>query len=186
MNAGVQNLVISLGVMQLARKVPFDDPEVLNYVRLGYVVSQAIILGVYYFVSYKIKQKNDQTVLKYVEASNPMTQEPGKLVTTTIRDYDLSETSKLLRSSLFGILMMCGLHGYMRYTQPLFVQGIMGLKNLYDAKPVALHIFGQPAEGDLKRPFKGGASMFGNAGAPATDAASIAEAEKRIGSKKED
>lgn len=57
--------------------------------------------------------------------------------------------------------MMCGLHGYLGYTQPLFVQGVMGLKNLYDAKPVALHILGQPAEGDLKRPFKSGASMFG-------------------------
>lgn len=36
----------------------------------------------------------------------------------------------------------------------------MGLKNLYDAKPVAIHLFGKPAEGDLKRPFKV-ASMFG-------------------------
>ena len=56
--------------------------------------------------------------------------------------------------------MMCGLHLYMGYTQPLFVQGIMGIKNLYDAKPVALYILGKKAEGDLKRPFKA-AGMFG-------------------------
>jgi len=187
MNSGIQNLVISLGVMQVARKIPFDEPDVLNYVRLGYVVSQVAILAVYYFISFKIKQKNDLTVLKYVEAANPMTQEPGKLVTTTVRDYDLSETSKLLRSAYLGILMMCGLHGYMGYTQPLFVQGIMGLKNLYDAKPVMIYILGRAPEGDLKRPFKAGNSMFGAAaGGPATDAASIAEAEKRVGSKKED
>jgi hypothetical protein len=48
----------------------------------------------------------------------------------------------------------------MKYTQPLFIQALMGLKNLYDAKPVAIHIVGKPAEGDLKRPFKA-ASMFG-------------------------
>ena len=59
--------------------------------------------------------------------------------------------------------MMCGLHGYMGYTQPLFAQGIMGLKNLYDAKPVMIYILGREAEGDLKRPFKGAASMFGGA-----------------------
>lgn len=83
----------------------------------------------------------------------------------------------------------------------------MGIKNLYDAKPVALYILGKKAEGDLKRPFKAGASMFGGAlssyspyqypdvdtfptlaaaGAPATDAAAIAEAEKRIGAKKDE
>ena len=37
----------------------------------------------------------------------------------------------------------------------------MGLKNLYDAKPVAIWIFGKAAEGDLKRPFKGAGGMFG-------------------------
>jgi hypothetical protein len=56
--------------------------------------------------------------------------------------------------------MMSVLHLYFKYTQPLFVQTLMGLKNLYDAKPVAIHAFGQPAEGDLKRPFKV-AGMFG-------------------------
>ena len=50
--------------------------------------------------------------------------------------------------------------GRCRYTQPLFIQALMGLKTLYDAKPVAIHLLGKPAEGDLKRPFKAG-GMFG-------------------------
>lgn len=73
MNAGVQNIMISLGAMQssyfffscssgllisflapVARRIPFDDPVVLNYVRLGYVLSQIIIIGTYFFVSYKV------------------------------------------------------------------------------------------------------------------------------------
>lgn len=37
----------------------------------------------------------------------------------------------------------------------------MGLKNVYDAKPIALYILGRPAEGDLKRPFKAGGFMGG-------------------------
>ena len=80
-----------------------------------------------------------------------------------------------------GIAMMAFLHGYMKFTQPLFVQSLMGLKGLYDAKPVAIHIFGK----DIKRPFKVDA-MFGQSTGPQTDAAAIAEAEKRIGAKKED
>lgn len=101
--------------------------------------------------------------------------------------------------------MMAVMHIYFKFTQPLFIQGLMGVKNLYDAKPVAIHILGRSATGDLKRPFKT-ASMFGGefyfyfyfhlisyprswsfiaTAAPQTDAAAIAEAEKRVGKKEE-
>lgn len=98
-----------------------------------------------------------------------------------------------------GVAMMGFMHLYMKYTQPLFIQSLMGLKNLYDAKLLHIHLLGKPAVGDYKRPFAA-ASMFGGtadlfypesvlltirytaaAGGPATDAASIAEAEKRVG-----
>lgn len=57
--------------------------------------------------------------------------------------------------------MMAFLHLYLKYTQPLFVQALMGLKALYEAKTVKIYILGQPAEGDLKRPFKGAGGLFG-------------------------
>ncbi|GJJ08622.1 hypothetical protein Clacol_002841 [Clathrus columnatus] len=194
MNPAVSNLVISLGAMQLAhipsqtvaRKIPFDDPQVLTYVRIAYAVTQAITLAVYFYTAYKIRSKNDQTVLKYVEPANPMSPNSGGLMTTTYRDYDLSEVSKLLKGVYTGIGMMAFLHLYMKYTQPLFVQALMGLKNLYEAKPVAIHLLGQKAEGDLKRPFKTAPSLFGGAGNPATDKAAIDEAERKVGGVKEE
>jgi len=186
MSNPLYNLGISLVAMQVARKIPFDDPDVLNYVRVGYVASQVIILGLYYLTSLRIKGKNDQTVLKYVEAPNAMTKDPGALVTTTVRDYDLAETTKLVRGAYMGIAMMAFLHLYMKFTQPLFIQALMGLKGLYDAKPVHIHILGKPAEGDLKRPFKAAGGMFGANADPQTDKAAIEEAEKRVGAKKED
>ena len=82
--------------------------------------------------------------------------------------------------------MMAFLHGYLKYTQPLFVQSLMGLKGLYDAKPIAIYILGKPATGDLKRPFKAAGGMFGGASDPQTDSAAIAEAEKKIGPKKDE
>ncbi|KAF8954323.1 hypothetical protein BDZ97DRAFT_1677215, partial [Flammula alnicola] len=46
---------------------------------------------------------------------------------------------------------------------PLFIKALVGIKNLYDAKPpVAIHVLGQHAVGDLKGPFKT-ASRFGRA-----------------------
>jgi len=179
MSSAIQNLLLSLGAMQLARKIPFENPDVLNYVRIGYVVSQVLVIGAYYLVAEKIKKKNDQTVLKYVEPKNAMTDEPAKVITITYRDYDLQQTTQLLRAAWIGVAMMGFLHLYMKYTQPLFVQGLMGLKALYEAKPVAIHLLGRPAEGDLKRPFKGPASMFGGGGDVQTDKAAIEEAEKK-------
>jgi hypothetical protein len=77
---------------------------------------------------------------------------------------------------------MAFLHGYMRYTQPLFIQGIMTLKSVLESNPAKLHIFGRKAEGDLQRPFKTAPGLMegltGNAGGPQTDAASIKAAEK--------
>jgi len=186
MNSQMQNLVLSLGAMQVARKIPFDDPDVLLYVRIAYVAVQVIILASYYYVSLKIKEKNDQTTLKYVEASNPMQSNSGGLVTTTVKDYDLQQTSTQLRSAYVGIAMMAVMHIYFKYTQPLFMQALMGLKGIYDAKIVAIHLFGKPAVGDLKRPFKAAGGMFGATGEPATDRAAIEEAEKKVGSKKDE
>ena len=70
----------------MARRINFENPETLNYVRVGYVTTQLVILGIYYYVSVivsvvlffffimhmrlkdsllQVKRKNDQTVLKY-------------------------------------------------------------------------------------------------------------------------
>ncbi|KAG8832413.1 hypothetical protein FRC17_001394 [Serendipita sp. 399] len=184
MNPAVQNLVISLGAMQVARRIPFEDPQVLLYVRIGYVASQLLCIGVYLYISSLVKKKNDTTVLKYVEPKNPMNPDSGGLVVTTNRDYDLDETSKLLRAVYFGVAMMGFMHFYMKFTQPLFIQGLMGLKGLYEAKPFALYILGKPAEGDLKRPFKQPPGLFGSSN-PATDKASIEAAEGKPGPKEE-
>jgi hypothetical protein len=53
------------------------------------------------------------------------------------------------------------LHFYLKYTQPLFIQSIMAAKGIYDAKPVKIHLFGQPATGDLQRPFATAPGMMG-------------------------
>lgn len=60
-----------------------------------------------------------------------------------------------------GVLMMGFLHVYMKFTQPLFVQALMGIKNLIESNLFKLYILNKPAEGDLKRPFKAAAGLFG-------------------------
>lgn len=60
-----------------------------------------------------------------------------------------------------GVAMMGFLHLYLKYTQPLFIQALMGLKGLYDSKEIQIHLFGQPAKGELERPFKAAPGLFG-------------------------
>jgi len=44
-------------MMQVSKRIPFDDPQVLMGVRILYVVSNLIIFGMYYYISTKIKAK---------------------------------------------------------------------------------------------------------------------------------
>ena len=42
-------------MMQVSKKIPFDDPQVLMGVRILYVVSNLLIFGIYYYIGMKIK-----------------------------------------------------------------------------------------------------------------------------------
>ena len=44
-------------MMQASKKVPFEDPTVLNGIRALYVVSNLIIVGVYVYVGMQIEKK---------------------------------------------------------------------------------------------------------------------------------
>lgn len=61
-----------------------------------------------------------------------------------------------------GVAMMGVMHIYFKFTQPLFIQSLMTLKNVYDAKLVQIYIVGKEAKDDLQRPFKS-PSLFGGA-----------------------
>ena len=73
-------------------------------------------------------------------------------------------------------------HGYMKYTQPLFIQGLMTLKGVLESNEAKLHLFGKKADGELARPFKTAPGLMdqltGKASGPQTDVASIKQAEK--------
>ncbi|CAH1762752.1 9881_t:CDS:2 [Entrophospora sp. SA101] len=180
MNSQVTNMVIVLLIFQLSRKLDLEDPEVVTYVRLGYMAAQTIILSVCYFLSIKINSKNETTVLRYVEPPKPFTNEPGKPIETTFMEYDLSKLKELVKQTLIGVVIMIFLHFYWNFTHPLFIQSILPIKNIYQNQLFKIHVLGKPAEGDLKRPFKT-TSPFGamnESQQPQTDKASFKKAVK--------
>lgn len=43
--------------MQVSKRIPFDDPDVLNIVRALYIGSNVIIAGIYVYVQFQINKK---------------------------------------------------------------------------------------------------------------------------------
>lgn len=100
------------------------------------------------------EHRTDMTTLKYVEPAPMGSSEEGKLVTTTIHAYDTQQVRAAFRGQLMGVAMMGFMHLYMQYTNPLCIQSIIPLKSAFESNLAKIHLFGQPASGDLKRPFK--------------------------------
>ena len=122
------------------------------------------------------------TTLKYVEPAPMGSSEEGKLVTTTVHAYDKSQLKNLFRSQMMGVAMMAFMHLYLKYTNPLMIQSILPLKGAIESNLAKIYLFGQPATGDLKRPFKtGGGFMQGLQGGPAQSDKKAVEAAERAG-----
>ena len=123
------------------------------------------------------------TVLKYVEPAPMGSTEEPKAVTTTVHAYDLQQLRGLFKSQLMGVGMMAVMHIYLKYTNPLLIQSIIPLKGAFEGNLVKVHLFGQPASGELKRPWKQSAGFAGmmqgqGQGEIKTDKKSIEAAEK--------
>ena len=172
-----------LVMMQVSRRLDLEDPTILFYVRVAYITCQVLALGVYLFVRYKINAKNDLTTLKYVEPANAMSGESSpKAVVTTVKQYDLQQVDSLVKSVFTSLAMMGFMHIYMKYTNPLVMQSVSSVKSALEANIVKIHLFGTPASGELKRPFKAAPgfmqAMMGGAQDIKTDEKSIEQAER--------
>lgn len=155
MNPAITNLAIMLIMMQVSRRLDLENPDILFYVRVAYIGCQVIAFAVYLLTKYKINKKNDLTTLKYVEPANPMSGETGpKAVVTTVKEYDLKQVDAQIKSIFTSLAMMGFMHIYMKYTNPLVMQSVSGVKSALESNIVKIHLFGVPATGDLKRPFK--------------------------------
>ena len=107
--------------------------------------------------------------------------EEGKLVTTTVHAYDTQQVKTLWRGQLMGVGMMAFMHLYLKYTNPLLIQSIIPLKGALESNMVKIHLYGAPAIGDLKRPFKaagGFMSALQGGGAVQSDKKAVEAAER--------
>jgi len=179
LNPQITNLAIILGMMQVSKRIPFEDPQVLLGVRILYAVSNLIIFGLYFYIGSKIKAKRDLTTLKYVEPAPMGSGEEPKLVTTTVQEYDQGQVAAAYKAQLMGVGMMAFMHIYLKYTNPLLIQSLIPVKGAFESNLFKVYILGKPAVGELKRPWKASGGMMGMGGGDTkSDKASIEAAER--------
>ncbi|KAI8362805.1 inorganic phosphate transporter Pho88 [Blakeslea trispora] len=151
------NMGFLLVAMQLAKKVDWEDPNVLTYARIGYYSAQALVVAMAYALITLIKKKNDTTVLTYNAPTKPSLSAPEstgpQTVTTTVRDYDVDQVQQFIRSSVTSIFIISLMHFQFKFTQPLLMQSILPIKNLLTHKEALIHLWGDAPEGSLARPF---------------------------------
>jgi len=188
LNPQITNLVVILVMMQASKKIPFDNPLVLLGVRTLYVATNILIVGLYLYVQMQINKKKDLKTLEYVEPAPMGSGEKPRPVITTVQEYDTKQLRSLFKSQLMGVAMMCVMHLYFKYTNPLLIQSIIPVKSALEGNLVKIHVFGQPAKDDLERPWKSVGGLMGmGQGEVKSDKASVKDAQKnwRGGAKEE-
>ncbi|KAK9866056.1 hypothetical protein WJX84_008383 [Apatococcus fuscideae] len=74
--------------------------------------------------------------------------------TVSIKAYDQIELKKLAGKLATGTIFIGGLYLWKQFTQPLVIQPIMSVVQLYESPLVQIHMLGRAAEGPNARPFK--------------------------------
>ncbi|KAJ3015164.1 hypothetical protein HKX48_004745 [Thoreauomyces humboldtii] len=182
MNPAITNLVLVFGLMQVANKFELDKEENTNVLRATYLGMQLITFAALGFVYMKVSAKNDQTPMIYEESKGVIDPGNSETIRTTVRDYDVKKLVEQIRSQALAIAMIGFMHFKWGYLRPLLLQSILGLKAIYQAQLVQVHILGRPTVGELARPWKV-ASPFGATAKPVSEK-EVKQKEKRAAKKK--
>jgi len=180
LSSPIFNGIFILGIVQLSKGFNLEDPTNLLYARIAYASAQIVLIALTYWLIAMVRKQNDKTLMRYVEPPKMGQGGEGELVSTTHAEYDVTELKKTITSTLTGVAMIALLHFQFKFTQPLIIQSVLPLKTFLLSKEALIHIWGEKAEGDLKRPFKVQNPFgFGNESSqPKTDKQAIKKAEK--------
>ncbi|KAI8327729.1 inorganic phosphate transporter Pho88 [Chlamydoabsidia padenii] len=169
----------------LTKDIPLDDPHVVSLIRNIYLVAQALIVGLNYWLIAVVRKKNDQTTLRFVEpGAQGWDGSTGQdvLINTTFAEYDVAQIKKDINKQFTGIAIIAFVHLQFHYIQPLILQSIMGFKTFLVSKEARIHLWhASTSSGELRRPFRIESSfgmMVPENRQPKTDRASIKKVER--------
>ncbi|KAJ2756735.1 phosphate transporter (Pho88) [Coemansia aciculifera] len=177
--AGMQDQLLQMavifGTMHIVKRAGLEDPEYAMLIRSTYAVATALMIAFTFYLKSLIQKKNDTTALEYNDPA-PGNQGAPRIETTVCR-YDLAEIAKLQKSSMFTIAIVAFMHFKFGYIQPLILQTLLPMLNLYKSQLFQIHILGKPAVDSLKRPWTPENPFAALTGGAATNPADVAAIE---------
>ncbi|KAJ1724262.1 phosphate transporter (Pho88) [Coemansia erecta] len=143
-------MAIIFGTMHVVKKAGLENPEYSPIIRTAYATVTAVIVALTFYIKTLIQQKNDSTELEY---DDPTPGSDQGRIKTTVAKYDLGELSKLQKSTLFTVAIVGFMHFKFGYIQPLILQSLLPLLNLYKNQLFQIYVLGKPAVDSLQRPW---------------------------------
>ncbi|PJF19576.1 hypothetical protein PSACC_00608 [Paramicrosporidium saccamoebae] len=155
LNSPLVTMAMVFGSIQLLRFVDMTNPRTINLLRMGYITSQMLMLLLWNYIRTRCKSgKKNGDMVEVEEPATPFSGEPAKTRKMTVLEYDTMEAGKQLQQVIIGTVIMLVLHFWFGMVQPLFLQILLPWKSVVAQPLIQIHLFGFPATGALKRPFK--------------------------------
>lgn len=135
--------LLMLPVLFLSQKIDFQDANTVMLVQIIYAVVQVVVLMVYGYVYFQIKNKNDQTTIN-VPSTGPFRSSNPTTTISTVKDYDEKALGKLVLQLGFGIAIAIFLSTKWHIMPPLVLQCLLTPMNMFNSPLFKLFVLKEP------------------------------------------
>jgi len=153
-----------LGVMFATKRLDMTDSKIVRIIRFAFIVYVIGLQAFLFYARIQVKARNDRTPIKI---TNPMSKllegatknQAGQVKNiassllssqSTCLEYDLKQIKSMNSGLLVNMGMLWLLHFKMNQVQPIILQTVQGLQNLYYSPLFQVYALGR----NLKRPFE--------------------------------
>ncbi|ELA41797.1 uncharacterized protein VICG_01149 [Vittaforma corneae ATCC 50505] len=145
-------IIFTLAVVQMIKKPFMSDPLVVKAIRIAFFVSAVIQLLIAYYIKRKIGKTNSQKKFKYKPEASLLnvSENPDQEIEITYSEYDSNEATKMLRSIAFQTVLYTALAFKFKNTQPMLLQTLNLLKNMFLSPLYRAYLYGM----EVERPFE--------------------------------
>jgi hypothetical protein len=170
-----------LPILFLMKEIDFNDTSNLLLLRITFTIVQALLVSCLLVILYRIRSGKEQSQLLVPKQQKLGEEAPasGEMDLTTVEEYDMQQLRQLSLKVLTGLGISTFIHVKWGIVPPLFMQFVANPVLMYNAQLCKIHLFGQPAQRELQRPWKEEKPFEAFFGKPAATATTTKKEEKR-------
>ena len=141
----------------LIRSIDTTDPFVEWAIFNGFIVVHVLLVAMAFYMRMKIAAQSDTTPLVVPVPKQPFGEDANKKQEyehTFVQAYDNSQWSELFMKKIgIGLCVIAFVYWKWKMVIPFLFQCIHNPLQIYQHQLFKIHVLGQPAKGDLARPW---------------------------------